>query len=82
LVVPGYLTVYGRTVGAAADKDELVAVVDGESATNTEIELRSKETQPPARYNDSSLLSAMETAGKRVDDEELRGAVPSRTEQT
>ena len=78
LVVPGYLTVYGRTVGAAADKDELVAVVDGESATNTEIELRSKETQPPARYNDSSLLSAMETAGKRVDDEELRGAMSER----
>ena len=78
LVVPGYLTVYGRTAGAAADKDELVAVVDGESATNTEIELRSKETQPPARYNDSSLLSAMETAGKRVDDEELRGAMSER----
>ena len=78
LVVPGYLTVYGRTAGAAADKDELVAVVDGESATNTEIELRSKETQPPARYNDSSLLSAMETAGKRVVDEELRGAMSER----
>ena len=76
--MPGYLTVYGRTAGAAADKDELVAVVDGESATNTEIELRSKETQPPARYNDSSLLSAMETAGKRVDDEELRGAMSER----
>jgi DNA topoisomerase-3 len=78
LVVPGYLEVYGRKAGAAADKDELVAVVDGESATNTEIELRSKETQPPARYNDSSLLSAMETAGKRVDDEELRDAMSER----
>ncbi|MCL4143787.1 UNVERIFIED_CONTAM: hypothetical protein GTU68_050665 [Idotea baltica] len=78
LVVPGYLEVYGRTAGAAADKDELVAVIDGESATNSEIELRSKETQPPARYNDSSLLSAMETAGKRVDDEELRDAMSER----
>ena len=78
LVVPSYLIVYGRTACAAADKDELVAVVDDESATNTEIELRSKETQPPARYNDSSLLSAMETAGKRVDDEELRGAMSER----
>ncbi|MFK7767933.1 MAG: DNA topoisomerase III [Mariniblastus sp.] len=78
LVVPGYLEVYGRKAGVAADKDELVAVSDGEAALNLEAELRSKETRPPARYNDSSLLSAMETAGKRVDDDELRDAMSER----
>ena len=78
LVVPGYLQVYGRTAGKAADKDELVAADDGEKANNVGIEVKPNETRPPARYNDSSLLSAMETAGKRVDDEELRDAMSER----
>ena len=78
LVVPGYLECYGRKAGVAADKDELVAASDGEPATNIEVEVRPKETRPPARYNDSTLLSAMETAGKRVDDEDLRDAMSER----
>ena len=78
LVVPGYLEVYGRKVGVAAEKDELVQATDGESATAAEVETVEKETRPPARYTDSTLLSAMETAGKRVDDEELREAMSER----
>jgi DNA topoisomerase-3 len=78
LVVPGYLAVYGRTAGAAADKSELVAASDGESAKNIHMDIKPNETRPPARYNDSSLLSAMETAGKLVDDEELREAMSER----
>ena len=78
LVVPGYLSVYGRTAGAAADKDELVAVADGETALNTEIEVKPNETKPPARYNDSTLLSAMESAGKLVEDDELKEAMSER----
>jgi DNA topoisomerase-3 len=78
LVVPGYLEVYGRKPGVAADKDELVFVADGESAENMAIEMRANETKPPARFNDSTLLSAMETAGKRVDDDELREAMSDR----
>lgn len=78
LVVPGYLEVYGRKPGAAADKDELVFVADGEAAENVGVELRANETKPPARFNDSTLLSAMETAGKRVDDDELRDAMSER----
>ncbi len=78
LIVPGYLEVYGRRAGVATDKDDLVAATDGEQARNIDIEIRPKETKPPARYNDSSLLSAMETAGKRVDDEELREAMSER----
>ena len=78
LVVPGYLEVYGRKPGVAADKDELVAAQDGEQATTESAEIVEKETRPPARFNDSTLLSAMETAGKRVDDEELRDAMSER----
>ncbi len=78
LVIPGYLEVYGRTAGAPADKGELVSVTDGEDAKTTDVELKADETRPPARYNDSTLLSAMETAGRRVDDEELRDAMSER----
>ncbi len=78
LVVPGWLEVYGRKPGVAGDKDELVAAEDGEDAKNTDIEVKENETKPPARYTEATLLSAMETAGKRVDDEELREAMSER----
>ena len=78
LVVPGYLEVYGRKPGVAAEKDELVAVQDGEDSKATVVDAIEKETRPPARYTDSTLLSAMETAGKRVDNDELREAMSER----
>jgi DNA topoisomerase III len=84
LVVPGYLEVYGRTAGKKSDEEnageenDLVSVKDGEAATAVEVESQQKETRPPARFNDSSLLSAMETAGKRVEDEDLRDAMNER----
>ena len=78
LIVPGYLEVYGRKPGVAAEKDELVQASDGESAEVVSVEAVEKETRPPARYTDSTLLSAMETAGKRVDDDELREAMSER----
>ncbi len=78
LVTPGWLGVYGRAVGVASGKDELVPVAEGEPALTREIELEEKETNPPARYTESTLLSAMEGAGKLVDDEELREAMSER----
>ena len=63
LVKPGWLAVYGRQPGVAAGKDELCAVSEGESAENTHIEVKHDETKPPARYNEATLLSAMEGAG-------------------
>ncbi|MEM9413490.1 MAG: DNA topoisomerase, partial [Planctomycetota bacterium] len=79
LVSPGYLTVYGRTAGTGGgDSGELVAAENGESAKVLSVDLKEDETRPPARFNDSTLLSAMETAGKRVDDEELRDAMSER----
>ena len=47
----------------------------GEGVDVTDISSEEKLTKPPARYNDNSLLGAMETAGKLVDDEELREAM-------
>jgi DNA topoisomerase-3 len=83
LLVPGWRGAYGETADledAAADDDEgrdqrLPKLEQGETATVHEVKLERKETKPPQRYNDGSLLTMMETAGKLVDDEELREAM-------
>ncbi|MEM7477938.1 MAG: DNA topoisomerase III [Planctomycetota bacterium] len=78
LVKAGWLEVYGRKPGQSSESGDLVAVEDGAQAQTETVEVKENETKPPARYNDSTLLSAMETAGKRVDDEELRDAMSER----
>ena len=78
LVVPGFLEVYNRKPGVAGGKDELVGCTSGETAAADPVESIKKETRPPARYNDSTLLSAMETAGKLIEDDELRDAMSER----
>ena len=73
---PGWLAVYGRE--AAADENgeqSLVPITPNESAKVLEIEVTENETKPPARFNEATLLSAMEGAGKLVEDEELREAM-------
>ncbi|MFO8027979.1 MAG: DNA topoisomerase III [Opitutales bacterium] len=78
LTHPGWLAVYGRVAGVAASKDELVAVDEGENAKADAVEVEDKATQPPARYTESTLLSAMEGAGKLIEDDELREAMAER----
>ena len=78
LTVPGWLEVYGRKPGVAAGKDGLVGVSAGESAKADPVELIHEQTRPPARFTESTLLSAMEGAGKLVNDEELREAMAER----
>jgi DNA topoisomerase-3 len=78
LVKPGWLEVYGRTPGVASGKDELVPVTAGESAAVEHIEVLHEETKPPARFTESTLLSAMEGAGKLIDDEALAEAMAER----
>ncbi len=76
LVSPGWLAIYGReTQGEDAS---LVAVADGERVRTEDIEARGLATKPPARFNEATLLSAMEGAGKLVDDEALREAMSER----
>ncbi len=78
LVKPGWLEVYGRTPGTAGGKDEMVPVAEGEDALASAMELKSEQTKPPARYTESTLLSAMEGAGKLLDDEALAEAMAER----
>jgi DNA topoisomerase III len=83
LLIPGWRGVYGQLPSeakSAAEEDEgtdqqLPKLNEGEPAQTLEIESVRKETKPPRRYSDASLLGAMETAGKLVDDDELREAM-------
>src|SRR4051812_14868360 len=73
LVNPGWLAVYGKE---AQDEDAtLVPVQKDETVRNESVEAVGQKTRPPARYNEGTLLSAMEGAGKLIDDEELRDAM-------
>ncbi|MEM8866921.1 MAG: DNA topoisomerase 3 [Verrucomicrobiota bacterium] len=78
LITPGWLAVYGRVAGVAAEKDELVAVDPGENAKVDSIQAEDKATRPPARFTESTLLAAMEGAGKLIDDDEMREAMAER----
>ena len=71
LVKPGWLAIYGRD----QQGETLTAVAEGEEVKTTDVEAEAKETRPPARFTEATLLSAMEGAGKLVDDEELREAM-------
>ncbi len=82
LVKPGWMAVYGKEaaedVAEAKEGDKgqnLVPVQPGETVHNTTADPKGLKTRPPARYNEATLLGAMEGAGKLIDDEELRAAM-------
>ncbi len=54
---------------------ELPPLEQGQRVKCAAAEVEAKETKPPPRYTEATLLSAMETAGKLIDDEELREAM-------
>jgi len=74
LLVPGWLEVYGKE---AQDKPEenLPLVTQGERVATERLEIRTDQTKPPPWYTEATILSAMEGAGKLVEDEELREAM-------
>ena len=82
LTNPGWLTVYGKeAIEPAKDAKDgettgtLVPVAKDEKVKSDKVEPHSMVTKPPARYSEATLLSAMEGAGKLVDDEDLRDAM-------
>jgi DNA topoisomerase-3 len=81
MLVPGWRGVWGEVPEAErADDDEgaeqqLPRLQKGEDARVLKVESAEKETKPPRRYSEGTLLAAMETAGKLVDEEELREAM-------
>ncbi len=73
LVEPGWLAIYGKE--AQEDEASLVKVEPNEKVRTNAIDVLSLVTKPPARYTEATLLSAMEGAGKLVDDDDLRAAM-------
>ena len=79
LIIQGWLAAYDRNNGNGKDLPALSDAdknADGTySARNINFDLVGEETKPPARYTEATLLSAMEGAGKLVEDEELAEAM-------
>ncbi|MFH1602783.1 MAG: DNA topoisomerase III [Pseudomonadota bacterium] len=71
MVKPGWLAIYGRDTEDAL----MVAIEDREKVKTTAVEVKANQTRPPARFTEATLLSAMEGAGKLVEDEDLREAM-------
>ena len=74
LVTPGWLAVYGKEA-QTEDAANLVPVKSGETVKTSAVEVKPNVTKPPPRYTEATLLSAMEGAGKLVEDDELREAM-------
>ena len=82
LVKPGWLAIYGKeAAGEVPDAKEgdkgqsLVPVQPGEQPRAQQVEPKPLKTRPPARYSEATLLGAMESAGKQVEDESMREAM-------
>ncbi len=74
----GWLAIYGKEAANDDDKENagtLVPVAKDEKVKTDKVSANGLVTKPPARYTEATLLSAMEGAGKLVDDEDLREAM-------
>lgn len=74
LVTKGWLEVYGRAE-EKADAQVLCALDAIPLPSNQKMELKTGKTKPPSRLTEAGLLTAMETAGKKVEDEAQRKAM-------
>jgi DNA topoisomerase III len=81
LIEPGWKAVYREEAAPDRPDDDsggdqlLPRLAQGERVETRSVESLRKETQPPRRFTDASLLAAMETAGREVEDPELREAM-------
>ena len=82
LVKPGWLAIYGKEAAAEVqdakegDKGQnLVPVQPGERPNAEQVDPKALKTKAPARYSEATLLGAMESAGKQIEDEDMREAM-------
>ncbi len=73
LVAPGWLAVYGKE--AQGDESSLVPVKPKEKVATVKVDVVPLVTRAPPRLNEATLLSAMEGAGKLIEDDDLREAM-------
>jgi DNA topoisomerase-3 len=75
MVNAGWLAVYGKEAAESDDTPTLAPVKPNEAVRTEKIEVESNVTKPPARHSEATLLSAMESAGKLIEDDDLREAM-------
>jgi DNA topoisomerase III len=74
---PGWKVIYGKEING--DSDTILDPIQAGSEVRCQgIEKEETETTPPPRFNEATLLSAMENSDKLVEDEELAGAMKDR----
>jgi len=78
LVSAGWLAVYGKEVQGDDENPQLVPIKAKERVWANDVEVKAQQTKPPARFTEATLLTAMESAGKLVEEEELREAMSAR----
>ncbi len=76
LLNPGWLAVYGRTT--QDESANLPPIAANEKVAALDVAASALQTKPPARFSEATLLSAMEGAGKLVEDDELRAAMEAK----
>lgn len=75
MVEAGWKAIYGQS---EQGENLLPSLIENEEIVTDHVEVISDQTRPPARFNESSLLSAMESAGKLVEDEMMAEAMKDR----
>lgn len=71
ILEPAWRVVFPTANNKQSEENVLPVYTQGEHGPHTP-GIQEKETQPPKYYTEADLLRAMETAGKQVEDEELR----------
>ena len=74
---PGWLAVYG-TRRRRGEREPAGDHARTRRCTVREVAAQANQTKPPPRYTEATLLSAMEGAGKLVEDDELREAMEAK----
>lgn len=81
VVIPGWKEIedimLGKIKEDADDKEITVNLAEGDKLMPREIKVLTKKTSPPKSYTEATLLTAMETAGKQIEDEKLREEMKS-----
>lgn len=78
IVKPGWLAVYRDEDEPKKDEEQMLPNFEKNESGPHKPEVKQCSTKPPKHYNEATLLGSMETAGKSVEDEELREAMKER----
>jgi DNA topoisomerase-3 len=78
LVAPGWLAIYGKEAQSEDETPSLAPIKPKERVWANDVEVKANQTKPPSRFTEATLLTAMEGAGKLIEEEELREAMSAR----